>query len=128
MGSPYLIDTNILIYYFNDQIPAEAIPLMDEIVSQSFHISIVTKIEFLGWAGYTSSQYQAALKIIGMATVFPLDEPVADQAVALRRQKKIKLGDAVIAGTCLQYGLTLVTRNVVDFAGISGLALYNPFA
>jgi toxin FitB len=128
MGSSYLIDTNVLIYYFNDQIPAQAIPLMDEIVSQSFNVSIVTKIEFLGWAGYTASQYQEALKILGMATVFPLDEQVADQAVILRRQKKIKLGDAVIAGTCLQHGLTLVTRNMVDFAGISELPLYNPFA
>jgi hypothetical protein len=37
------------------------------------------------------------------------------------------LGDALIAGTALAHGLTLVTRNLEDFEGISGLSLLNPF-
>ena len=74
------------------------------------------------------SQYQEALKIIRMATIFPLDEGAAQQTITLRRQKKMKLGDAIIAGTCLQHGLTLVTRNVDDFAEIAMVPVYNPFA
>ncbi|MEA2033951.1 MAG: hypothetical protein U9N40_00430 [Euryarchaeota archaeon] len=45
----YLIDTNILIYYFADTIPKQAVSKIEEIFRASFNISIITKIEFLGW-------------------------------------------------------------------------------
>jgi hypothetical protein len=39
----------------------------------------------------------------------------------------MSLGDALVAGTALAHGLTLVTRNVEDFQWIQGLSLLNPF-
>jgi hypothetical protein len=39
----------------------------------------------------------------------------------------MSLGDALVAGTALARGLTLVTRNVEDFRWIQGLSLLNPF-
>jgi predicted nucleic acid-binding protein len=39
----------------------------------------------------------------------------------------MSLGDALVAGTALVYGLTLVTRNAEDFQWIQGLSLLNPF-
>ncbi len=39
----------------------------------------------------------------------------------------MSLGDALVAGTALGHGLTLVTRNVKDFQWIQGLSLFNPF-
>jgi len=44
----YLIDTNILIYHFADEIPGEAQDKIKSIFKKSFNISIITKIEFLG--------------------------------------------------------------------------------
>jgi hypothetical protein len=49
------------------------------------------------------------------------------QAVALRQQKRMTLGDAIIAGTALAYRLTLITRNTDDFRWIAELKLLNPF-
>ena len=54
-------------------------------------------------------------------------QAVLDQAVVLRQQRKMSLGDALVAGTALAHGLTLVTRNVEDFQWIRGLSLLNPF-
>ena len=51
----------------------------------------------------------------------------ASTHVALRQQRKMSLGDALIAGTALLHGLTLVTRNAEDFHWIQGLSLLNPF-
>ena len=62
-----------------------------------------------------------------LAQVLPLSQAVLDQAVTLRRQRKMSLGDALVAGTALVHGLTLVTRNVEDFQWIQGLLLLNPF-
>ncbi len=51
------------------------------------------------------------------------------QAIRLRQQKKMKLGDAIIAAaTAVVYDIPLVTRNVDDFKHIPGLDLRNPFA
>jgi predicted nucleic acid-binding protein len=38
------------------------------------------------------------------------------------------LGDALVAGTALAHGLTLITHNMDDFQWIAGLSLINPLA
>ncbi|MDK2916855.1 MAG: hypothetical protein PWR25_1412, partial [Euryarchaeota archaeon] len=45
----YLLDTNILIYYLADAIPPERVGEIEDMLTSSFRISIITKIEFLGW-------------------------------------------------------------------------------
>jgi predicted nucleic acid-binding protein len=62
------------------------------------------------------------------ATILPLAQPVLDQAVKLRRQRRMTLGDALVAATCLVYGLALVTHNTADFNGIPGLQVLDPLA
>ena len=44
MNSNYLLDTNIIIYYFNGIIKDN---IITDILKNSFNISIITKIEFL---------------------------------------------------------------------------------
>jgi predicted nucleic acid-binding protein len=57
-----------------------------------------------------------------------LDEEIIQRAIQLRQRKSMKLGDAIIAATALEYGVPLVTRNEDDFKHIAGLQLINPFA
>ena len=47
-------------------------------------------------------------------------------ARAKQQGMAVKVVDAVIAATTLEHGLTLVTRNVKDFAGL-GVVLLNPW-
>ena len=61
------------------------------------------------------------------ATVLPIDQSVVNKTVLIRQQKKIALGDAIIAATALIHNLTPVTRNVNDFKNIDGLKLLNPW-
>lgn len=127
MEEGFLIDTNILIYYLADAIPEEEIPRIEKILKESFNISIITKIEFLGWKGHTPEGFEKSREFISFAHVIPLTDDIAELAIDLRRRKSIKLPDAVIAATALRYNYTLVTRNVRDFKGIEGLRIYNPF-
>lgn len=48
MGTRFLIDTNILIYYIGNVIPKASVKKMNQVISESFNISIISKVEFLG--------------------------------------------------------------------------------
>lgn len=60
--------------------------------------------------------------------VLPIGQPVLDRAVSLRLQRKMSLGDSLVAGTALLHGLELVTRNVGDFRWVEGLSVVDPIA
>ena len=47
--------------------------------------------------------------------IVPVDVAIAERAVAIRRDRRIKLIDATIHATALQAGLQLSTRNTKDF-------------
>ena len=91
-------------------------------------IASVTRIEALGFAGISPEEETAILDFINSSPIYALDDEVIEQAIQLRQQKKMKLGDAIIAATALAYKIPLVTRNVDDCKNIVGLDLINPFA
>ena len=91
-------------------------------------LASVTRIEALGFAGITSQEEDSILEFVNACPAYPLDDEVIEQAIQLRQQKKMKLGDAIIAATALAYNIPLVTRNADDYKHISGLDLRNPFA
>jgi len=66
-------------------------------------------------------------ELIELATILPVSKEVAGKAIELRRSKRIKLADAVIASTALVNNLTLITRNTRDFKRIRDLQIINPF-
>jgi len=123
----YLIDTNILIYYFADAIPHKEVTIVEEIFKESFGISIITKIEFLGWGKHTKEGYEKAKEFLGYAKTIQLNNKIAELSIELKRKCKIKLPDAVIAATARYMDLILVTRNSKDFEDVDGLEIYNPF-
>ena len=59
--------------------------------------------------------------------IVDISPKVVAECVHLRRKKKIKLPDAIIAATAIANNLTLITRNTKDFETITGLSLLNPF-
>jgi predicted nucleic acid-binding protein len=90
-----------------------------------FRLSVMSR--FSGYHQFDDEERQYLEALYRLAQVLPLSQAVLDQAVTLRQQRKMSLGDALVAGTALVHGLTLVTRNVEDFHWIQGLSLLNPF-
>jgi len=118
-----LLDSNILIYAAQ---PAHA-HLRRFIAIHAPAVSAVSYVEVLGYHQLDTQERQYLEEFFRLARVFPLSRTVLDQAVTLRQQRRMSLGDALVAGTALVHGLTLVTRNVDDFQWIQGLSLLNPF-
>jgi predicted nucleic acid-binding protein len=123
----HLIDTNILIYYWKGDIPISEMERVDGILMHSFIISVITKIELLGWRKHTDEGFILAKEFLSRAKVIPVDIEVADLTVELRRNNNIKLADALIAATSLLNDLVLVTRNEEDFSMVNDLEIYNPY-
>ena len=111
----YLIDTNIVIYYFNGLTADEA---LHNLLKESFKVSIITKIEFLGWGEFAAnpSLYRQAKAFISHASIYGLTDEIAEQTIQLRQQFRTKTPDAIIAATALAKGLTVVTHNTDDFS------------
>jgi predicted nucleic acid-binding protein len=118
-----LVDSNILIYAAQ---PAYT-HLQQFIATHAPAVSAVSYVEVLGYHQLDDEERQYVEAFFRLARVLPLSQAVLEQAVALRQQRKMSLGDALVAGTALVHGLTLVTRNVEDFQWIQGLSLLNPF-
>jgi predicted nucleic acid-binding protein len=87
------------------------------LLAEGFNISIITKIEFLGWSQFAVDQplYEKAKAFIGSATVLNLTDEIAEKTIALRQQYKTKTPDAIIAATALKHGLAVATNNTDDF-------------
>jgi len=84
-------------------------------------------MEFLGFKGHTEESFTKANKFLAYAKILKIDENIVDTVIELKRERKLKLPDAIIAATALDNDFTLITRNVVDFKKID-LKIYNPFS
>ncbi len=104
-----LLDTNILIDYLNG-IPAarEEMALYDDLA-----ISIITWMEVM--AGAPPLAARATREFLDRFALLDIDEKVAERAVPLRQQFRLKLPDAVIWATALVHAMLLVTRDAKAF-------------
>ena len=118
-----LIDSNILIYASQ---PTHA-HLRQLIVEWVPAVSAVSYVEVLGYHQLDEEERKYLEALFRLTQVLPLSQDVLDRAVALRQQRKMSLGDALVAGNALTHELTLITRNVEDFQWIQELSLLNPF-
>ncbi len=125
----YLIDTNILIYFFDGQLTQKQKNGVAEIFNRSFIISVISKIEFLGFKEYLDEQkYQKAKEFVGFAHILPLSDNLIERIIEIRQHNNLKLGDAVIAATAIENNLVLLTRNEKDFDKVQNLKVINPFS
>ncbi|MEP6507728.1 MAG: type II toxin-antitoxin system VapC family toxin [Gemmatimonadales bacterium] len=105
-----VVDTNILIDYLNGSSKAK-----HELEAfETIYVSLVSWMEIL--VGAEDGEEKSTIReFLRRFRVHPIDEGVAERAVAIRRKNKIRLPDAIIWATAQQLGFLLVTRNTRDF-------------
>ena len=123
----YLLDTNTVIYYLKNTLPQKAMETLSTIVDEQLILSVITKIELLGFISPNKGEKEITKGFVQEAEILNLDEEIVVQTIALRKQYKIKLPDAIIAATAIVYNLTLLTRNTADFTKIPNLVLIDPY-
>ena len=128
MGIKYLWDTNTAIYYIQQQFPLMAEKFMDKLQAEAQPcISAISEIELLCWKTATEKDLEVLNNFINDAVVIELEKAIKLKTADIRKKHKIRLPDAIIAGTAIVYGLILITRNEKDFKNITGLNMLNPW-
>ena len=123
MGQRYLMDTNVVIEYLGNKLPQKSAVFLDN--TPPF-ISVITRIEVLGWLNASFEQITALKSYITTTTIYPLDEIVIVKTIELRQKYRLKTPDAIIAASALVHNLTLLSRNLADFKNIEGLSVIDP--
>lgn len=66
--------------------------------------------------------------VFATVEIIPVLNEVIDLAISLRQNRKMSLGDSIIAATAMLNGCELYTNNTADFVHIPNLIVVNPLA
>lgn len=128
----YLIDTNVLSELRRKQPDANVVAWLQQRPRQSFYLSVLTLGEIRKGIARLNGPQDASRRTVlidwleqelptyFLGRMLPIDAPVADRWGRLQSDagRPLPAIDGLLAATALQHHLTLVTRNVRDFAGL----------
>lgn len=119
------MDTNVISDYLSASLPLAGLNFLDQVIDDGPLISIITQIELFCW---NTDEATTALvqNFMADSEILGIDDHVVNHCVAIRKGKKIKTPDAIIAATAIAKGLTLITNNEKDFKNVHGLNIFNP--
>ena len=98
---------------------------MDSVIDAGPNLSVISQIELLCW-NTDKATTEKVKNFIADSVILDISPDVVAHCVALRKGKKIKTPDAIIAASALANGFVLITNNEKDFANIKGLKIVNP--
>ncbi len=85
--------------------------------------SVITRCEL--FAGHASDERRVR-SLLASLNEIAVDGAIAERAGRLRRERSLRIADALIAATAMRHELELVTRNVRDFGRVEGLVIRDP--
>jgi predicted nucleic acid-binding protein len=131
----YLIDTNIISEVRKGlRCDPNVAAWYESIVDAELYLSVLVLGEIrkgIERARPKDSDQARALELTDVVTSFaerilPVDQVVADEWGRMSAKRPLPTTDALLAATAKVHGMTLVTRNIVDVAGLDADVL-NPF-
>ena len=123
MERSYLIDTNAVIELLGGTLPLSGSDWLQDLIAQNAHrLSVINEIELLGFNG-EDTEMRVIEDFTAVTKAYPLSDAVVRKTISLRKRRRIKLPDAIIAATALIFDCILVTHNTSDFRDIEGLTV-----
>jgi predicted nucleic acid-binding protein len=104
MAMTYLLDTNALIYLQSGRL-AQGLPV------GSYAFSVISEIELLSWPRMQPEHELVWRGLLASLHRVELDAAVREMAIRLRRERQLKLPDALIAASAQVLDATLLTND-----------------
>ena len=123
-GNNLLLDTNILIYLSKKELKIEEFARKDD----ELYISVISVMEAKGYQFGSKQEERIIDSLCDNLIKVHLTDEVIKKVINFRKKHKIKLPDAIILASAIEYNLKLVTRNIRDFQMAAPThILINPF-
>ena len=119
-----LLDSNIIIYA---ALPENA-ALRAWMDHQELSASIISYVEVLGYHKLSEQERDSFARFFQNINILEMSKAIADKAVLLRQQRKMSLGDSIIAATAHVCDLSLATHNIEDFKAIADIRILDPLS
>ncbi len=104
MGLKRLLDTNIVLYHLAGRLAQPLEPA-------DYYVSVISELELLSYPGLNPEAENRIQSFLGDVTVVQLTQDICKSTIELRRRNRIKLPDAIIAGTAKTMNAELVTND-----------------
>jgi predicted nucleic acid-binding protein len=105
MTQPLIVlDTNIALYYLGGRLTA-ALP------DGSYHISIITEMELFSYPSLSNAEERRIQSFLSELLIVNIDQPIKTMAIALRKQHRLKLPDAIVAATAQSLNALLLSND-----------------
>ena len=115
MGMSIVLDAKSVLYFLAGRL-AEPLPEAD------FYVSVITEIELLSYPLLKMEDETEIRSFLNDVTIIDLTETIKQSAIALRRQYRLKLPDALIVATAHNLNAELFT-NDIKLLNISELSI-----
>ena len=115
-GIDFLADTNFLIF------TSQGNPLVEPFLDYNIGISFISEMELLGVFSISKIQKSNIQNIINECFVIDMNAEIKKYAIQIKQKYKIKLPDAIIAATAIQYNIPFITADA-DFKVVKELNL-----
>jgi len=108
-----LLDTNVALYLLGGRI-------LSPLPIGSYGVSVITEMELLAWPSLTEQEEKRVREFLKAVAVCELTASIRGRAVELRKRQHLKLPDAVVCATAMEFDVELWT-NDAGLARVPGL-------
>lgn len=105
--SKYLLDTCFILELFKSN--HQVLEMMQNISPDDCFVSVINRIELLGYHGITSHDEQMLNDFLNELGYLALSAEIEQKAISVRKRHKIKLADSIVLATALVHHLELLT-------------------
>ena len=110
-GVRFLLDTNFILGMLKSTPEVLAVVDSSGLMAGQCAYSSITRMELLGYPGITEDEDALVRQQLSQLTHLSISLIVEDKAIELRRSRRVKLPDALIAATALCHRLELLTMD-----------------
>lgn len=108
-GIKYLLDTCFIIELYNNHAGVLDTIRQRRIELFACAISPINRMEVLGFGNLSEHDSQNLKRLLDHMSALPINQQTENTVIALRKRHKIKLPDAIVLATALNYQLELLS-------------------